>query len=360
MDFKDRMIEAYERGECGYYEAYDYVRESMADAADRQRKAEKENPPEAKEEQHSGFSVLRSETSEDHGPDPVRVMQGPHPGGLFCLFPAHDDLLLRRHDSLREAGETEEEMTAQEIAEPNTILRCEVGSGVHGLAIEGTDDRDEMGVCLEGPEYVIGLKMFEQWVHRTQPQGQRSGPGDLDVTIYSARKYCSLALKGNPSVLIPLFVPEARCSVLSAEGRSLRSYAWAFASKRAGAAFLGYMQQQRQRLLGERGQMNVKRPELIEAYGYDTKYAAHMLRLGFQGVEYLTSGKLSLPMPEEPRALIRSVRTGELYFNTMLTMAGELEADLKVAIDSSPLPEQPDYATVNWWLANTYEGWWHK
>jgi hypothetical protein len=67
-------------------------------------------------------------------------------------------------------------MTSQEIAEPNTILRCEVGSSVHGLAIEGTDDRDEMGICLEPPEYVIGLKHFEQWTYRTQPQGQRSDP----------------------------------------------------------------------------------------------------------------------------------------------------------------------------------------
>jgi hypothetical protein len=43
-DMKDRMIEAYERGECGYYESYDYVRESMLNGADMQRKAAKEQP----------------------------------------------------------------------------------------------------------------------------------------------------------------------------------------------------------------------------------------------------------------------------------------------------------------------------
>ena len=37
-DFKTRMIESYERGECSYEDSYDYVRESMADAADRARK----------------------------------------------------------------------------------------------------------------------------------------------------------------------------------------------------------------------------------------------------------------------------------------------------------------------------------
>jgi hypothetical protein len=40
MDFEDQMIEAVERGECSEDEAYDHVRESMADAADRARDEE--------------------------------------------------------------------------------------------------------------------------------------------------------------------------------------------------------------------------------------------------------------------------------------------------------------------------------
>ena len=73
----------------------------------------------------------------------------------------------------------------QRIAEAGTILRCLVGSGVHGLAIEAQDDRDEMGICIEPPEYVIGLRPFDQYIYRSQPEGHRSGPGDLDLTVYS-------------------------------------------------------------------------------------------------------------------------------------------------------------------------------
>ena len=43
------------------------------------------------------------------------------------------------------------------------VLRTQVGSGVHGVSIEGTDDRDEMGMCVEGPQSVIGLRRFEQY-----------------------------------------------------------------------------------------------------------------------------------------------------------------------------------------------------
>ena len=249
---------------------------------------------------------------------------------------------------------------SQLIAEPNTILRCEVGSGVHGLAVDNQDDRDEMGICFEPPEYVIGLKHFEQWVFRTQPNGVRSGPGDLDLTIYSARKWCSLALKGNPTVLLPLFVPSANIIEETAEGFELRELAWAFASKRAGNAFLGYMQQQRQRLAGERGQKNVKRPELVDAYGFDTKYAGHIMRLGYQGIEYMNTGQLTLPMPEPQRTFIVQVRKGEITEDAVLSQAGILEVELKEAIEASPLPDEPKYEIVNRWLIEKYQLWWRE
>ncbi|MEV6648591.1 nucleotidyltransferase domain-containing protein [Amycolatopsis sp. NPDC051371] len=55
------------------------------------------------------------------------------------------------------------------IAERGTILRCQVGSGLHGTAVDGQDDRDEMGLCVEPAEYVSGLRRFEQYVFRSQP-----------------------------------------------------------------------------------------------------------------------------------------------------------------------------------------------
>ena len=61
------------------------------------------------------------------------------------------------------------------VAEPNTVLLGLVGSTVHGVTVDSADDRDEMGICIEPPEYVAGLRRFEQWVYRTQPEGARSG-----------------------------------------------------------------------------------------------------------------------------------------------------------------------------------------
>ncbi|HEX8508867.1 MAG TPA: nucleotidyltransferase domain-containing protein, partial [Propionibacteriaceae bacterium] len=116
---------------------------------------------------------------------------------------------------------------ARQVAQRGLILRVQVGSGVHGTSISGQDDRDEMGICLEPPEYVTGVARvpagaredagtvpFEQYQRHTvwdRPGGlaNRSGAGDLDVVIYSARKWSRLALAGNPTVLLLLFVPDA-------------------------------------------------------------------------------------------------------------------------------------------------------
>ena len=66
---------------------------------------------------------------------------------------------------------------AREIAERGLILRTTVGSVVHGLSNPGTDDRDEMGICVEPPEYLLGFRRFEHFVYRTQPEGgdERAG-----------------------------------------------------------------------------------------------------------------------------------------------------------------------------------------
>jgi len=244
--------------------------------------------------------------------------------------------------------------------ESATILRCEVGSSLHGIADGTPSDRDEMGVCLEPYQACVGLRwQFEQHVHRTAAarEGRHdapSQPGDLDLTIYSLRKWARLALDGNPSVLLLLFAPDSHTVKCDTRGQALRDLAPAFASRQAGRRFLGYLQAQRQRLLGERGQKNVNRQDLVDRHGFDTKYAGHMMRLGVQGIEFLETGRLTLPMADQWRLRVLAVRQGQVALNDVLTQCGEVEQRLKDLITTSPLPDEPDYATVEQWVLETY------
>jgi predicted nucleotidyltransferase len=215
-----------------------------------------------------------------------------------------------------------------------------------------------MGVCIEPPEYVIGLNHFETWVYRTKPEGVRSEAGDLDFVVHSLRKFARLALKGNPTVLLLLFVKPEDLLLRTHLGDELQELAPAFVSRQAGRAFLGYLTAQKQRLLGERGQLRTHRPELVNEHGYDTKYAMHMLRLGYQGRELLETGRISLPMREHERQRVFSVRRGEVPFNDVLTEIGKLERELEDLLETSPLPPDPDRTAVDDFLVRAHRQYW--
>ncbi|SFW61375.1 nucleotidyltransferase domain-containing protein [Amycolatopsis australiensis] len=243
------------------------------------------------------------------------------------------------------------------IAEGGTILRCQVGSGLHGTAVDGQDDRDEMGLCVEPAEYVTGLRPFEQYIFRTQPEGVRSGPGDLDLIVYSLRKWMRLALTGNPTILLPLFVPDAEIVRITGLGHDLRANADRIVSRAAGLRFAGYLRTQRRRML--EGTLKVNRPELIEKYGFDTKYAMHMVRLGVQGVELLETGRMTLPIAEPWLSWLRDLRRGKHSQEEAIAAAAELEDRLdRLVRGESPVPEQPDRDWANRWLVHAYQSAW--
>lgn len=214
----------------------------------------------------------------------------------------------------------------KDIAFKNTIFQGVVGSTAHGTGLDGKEDRDEMGVFIEPCRNVCGLQSVDRYISRTQPDGVRSGPGDIDLTMYSLRKFCRLAIKGNPSVTLLLWLPEYMAQ--NYLGKELVSMRRGFISKEAGERHLGYLISQKRALLGERSK-KVTRPELVAEFGYDTKFAMHALRLGMQGIEFLTEGSLSVPIKEPNRSTLLDVRKGKPSFKEVIEMIESVEADLK-------------------------------
>lgn len=245
----------------------------------------------------------------------------------------------------------------KEIAWNNLALLGQVGSGLHGVTT-GNDDRDEMGICVEPPEYVIGNFQFEQYIYRTQPEGVRSGKGDLDLVIYSLRKWARLAAQGNPTVLMLLYIPENEIVDSNYIGRDLQSNPEMFLSRQVADRFAGYLVSQRDQLLGRKSKKHTNRPELIEQYGFDTKFAYHMVRLGIQGVELLTTGKITLPMQVDHRNWLYELRKGEHTQQEALDAAEALLEKLNYLKLHADLPKTPDYRAINRWLTGTYMDWW--
>ena len=249
---------------------------------------------------------------------------------------------------------------AKEIAEQGTILLTTVGSELYGVST-GDGDIDRMGICIEPRECVIGLEEFEQYQFRTQPEGVRSGVGDLDLTIYSLRKWSRLAAQGNPSVLLLLFAPYSQwVSTAPARwGIKVQDSGNLFISKQCGQRFIGYLDSQKEQMLGLRSK-HTNRPELIEKYGLDTKFAYHALRLGIQGIELLTEGHINLPMHPADCEYLKLVRNGVYTKDEVLQDITRLREQLVRVVDESSLPDKPDYGKINDWLIEMHQTWWNS
>jgi len=242
-------------------------------------------------------------------------------------------------------------MTEQE-ADKRSIIKILAGSHIHGLAIE-TSDRDEESIVIEHIEEAMGLGApFEELI--------RESP-ERDIKYFSFRKWCRLAIKGNPNFLLALFAPSESIIHMTAVGAELREIRGAFLSKQSVKSHLGYLQGQRHRMLsGSHGGRGKPRQDKIEEFGYDTKYGMHLIRLALQGLELAQTGHITLPLPEGHRQVGLEIRAGKWPLDEVLKYADDLEAEMKASFDSSdcPLPEHPDYAMVEQFMLRVYAEWW--
>jgi predicted nucleotidyltransferase len=238
---------------------------------------------------------------------------------------------------------------------PDRLIHLFVGgSELHGAKVQGTDDLDIYGVYIEPAEMVLGLESMPHFVWSTAGNDRRNGPKDVDVTLYSLRKWAGLACKGNPTALHFLFARSAVSSKIWSEILEQRDV---FLSRSCVPQFLGFADAQLKRMTGSSGRgKKGQRPELEEKYGYDVKAGMHVLRLLYECQELVSTGEITLPRPE--RELLIRARTGKYSMGQVLTMAQRLFAECEEAERHSSLPERVDRTVFSRLLARAYREAW--
>lgn len=122
-----------------------------------------------------------------------------------------------------------------------------------------------------------------------------SGDGDLDVVICSALKGTAGARRRPHRLAGAVHAGRRR----RAPRRARRGAGGAHAQVRLapGRRPPPRLPARSARSHGRGSGAQTNRPELVAEHGYDTKFAMHALRLGAQGVELLTTGRITLPVP---------------------------------------------------------------
>jgi hypothetical protein len=100
------------------------------------------------------------------------------------------------------------------------------------------------------------------------------------------------------------------------------------------------------------------RKEYLEKFGYDVKFASHLIRLLTEGLELLIEGRLAFPITHN--RLVRDIKEGKLDLNQVLAKAEQLESLVEEAYVKSSLQHSPDLEAINNLQIQMLEDFWKQ
>lgn len=92
---------------------------------------------------------------------------------------------------------------------------------------------------------------------------------------------------------------------------------------------------------------STERRENYKVFGYDLKFAAHSLRVLFQGCDLLISGTFCTRLKEQERQLVKDIRVGKVSYDEFVELYTKESQRLDEVFLKSPLPEKPNWDAIN-------------
>jgi len=108
-------------------------------------------------------------------------------------------------------------------------------------------------------------------------------------------------------------------------------------------------------ILKERLDKATNRSELVLKYGFDTKFASHLIRLLHEGLDLLRTGQLVFPLPQAE--LIMEIKQGKWEIGKVIELADQLEAQMEEVAAKSILPATPNYYAAEQFCMSQMQLW---
>lgn len=306
-------------------------------------------------------------------------------------------------------------MNEKEMAKKNLILKFRTGSHLYGTATENSDEdfvgiflpNKEYVLGLKN------IKEVDAGIKSKDEEGKNTAEA-VDCKYYELRNFLKLALENNPNI-IELFFANGENIVFSDEnGVALSSHRFDLLHKGLYDKFGGYARSQKHKMvirmnhfdelnaaekfLSDEPENNIlaeykfrkypfleyeenyfrigdinfipgysvkrvlsavrhrlsnvtNRKDLMTKYGYDTKFASHLIRLLLEGIELLETGTLKFPLNDAK--ILLEIKNGLWKMPTVLDLADVLENRMKKAYENTDLPEKADFEKINQFCIET-------
>lgn len=306
---------------------------------------------------------------------------------------------------------------------------------IAGSHLFGTDtpasDTDYKGVYLpSGPAILLG-EYDDTFISTTGDSDTRNSKEDIDIELYSYRKFLKMVKKGDTAALELLFTPEEfiiekdpiwdeivknRDKLLSKKVSGIIGYARQQANKYGiKGSRMGELSKVIEELKAVEKLLSFENPKLKHAWldiveavksfdhvniielqttkdgepipaieilgkkfdyhctfihvlqilkkiyknyghrarearknnGIDWKALSHAVRVSLQGCELLATGKITLPLKEEDRKLVKSIKVGEVNYKDVAKLIETQLEFLENCSKNSTLPEELDNEYIN-------------
>jgi len=241
----------------------------------------------------------------------------------------------------------------------NTHYLTMMGSIAYGCHSDSSDV-DLYGFCIPPkhmifphiagyiPNFGTQPEKFNQWQeHGVKDKEQNT---EFDFQIFSIIKYFNLLMNNNPNVIDSLFVPQ-RCILHCTQvGSIVREKRKIFLHKGSWHRFKNYAGSQLKKAKNK--EPEGKRKELVDKYGFDTKFCYNIVRLLDEIEQIMAEGDINL---ERNREQLKEIRRGEWSLERIEEWYATKEKDLESLYTRSKLQQLPDEEAIKELLMDCLE-----
>jgi len=236
-------------------------------------------------------------------------------------------------------------------------LEVIMGSVAYGVSNDSSD-MDVYGFAIPSRDFVFphlrgeieGFSTKGERFEQFQQHHIKDHPKEYDLCIYNITKYFKLCMENNPNMIDSLFVPR-RCVLYSTQlGELVRENRHLFVSKAAWPKFKGYA-------FAQLHKMRTKKPEagrvaIVEEFGFDVKFAYHVVRLLNEVEQLMATGDMDL---EANREQLKAIRRGDWTIDQVTDYFERKEKDLESLYKTSTLPYIADENAIKGLLLKCLE-----
>lgn len=239
----------------------------------------------------------------------------------------------------------------------NCVYLTMMGSHAYGVN-KPESDMDVYGVVITPKSYlfphtagyIYGLKPEPPKFDQYEKHGLFYNKQQYDITLYSIINYFNLLTANNPNIIDSIFTP-TNCVLHCTEvGHLIRKKRQIFLHQGLSYRFINYAASQRNKIVNKNPEG--KRKNIVAEFGYDVKFAGHLIRLQTEALQLLTEGDLDLQRHKE---YIKGVRRGDVLLEDLLNYSYELDTLLLKAQQETKLPKTPDYDEIKKLLISCLE-----